>query len=112
MDALRNILVLMEPGSETQPAFDAALTLAQRFGARLELLMSDYQDLHAAYFSPPSATAQEFQDAVMSAHRAVLEKYVHRAEQAGVPPSARRCGARRFTRSCSVGSPRRSPTSW
>jgi universal stress protein E len=85
MDALRNILVLMEPGSETQPAFDAALTLAQRFGARLELLMSDYQDLHAAYFSPPSATAQEFQDAVMSAHRAVLEKYVHRAEQAGVP---------------------------
>jgi hypothetical protein len=36
MDALRNILVLMEPGSEAQPAFDAALTLAQRFGARLE----------------------------------------------------------------------------
>ena len=49
------------------------LLLAQRFGARLELLMSDYQDLHAAYFSPPSATVQEFHDAVMSAHRAVLE---------------------------------------
>jgi len=85
MDALRNILVLMEPGSEAQPAFDAALTLAQRFGARLELLMSDYQDLHAAYFSPPSATVQEFHDAVMSAHRAVLESYVRRAEAAGVP---------------------------
>jgi len=85
MEALRNILVLMEPGSESQPAFDAALMLAQRFGARLELLMSDYQDLHAAYFSPPSATVQEFHDAVMSAHRAVLEKYVQRAEAAGVP---------------------------
>ena len=85
MDALRNILVLMEPGSEAQPAFDAALTLAQRFGARLELLMSDYQDLHAAYFAPPSATVQEFQDTVMSAHRAVLESYVKRAETAGVP---------------------------
>jgi universal stress protein E len=85
MEALRNILVLMEPGGEVQPAFDAALTLARRCGARLELLMSDYQDLHAAYFSPPSATVQEFHDAVMSAHRAVLERYVGRAEAAGVP---------------------------
>lgn len=85
MEALRNILVLMEPGSEAQPAFDAALVLARRFGARLELLMSDYQDLHAAYFSPPAATVQEFHDAVMSAHRAVLEKFVQRAEAAGVP---------------------------
>jgi universal stress protein E len=85
MEALRNILVVMEPGSELQPAFDAALLLAQRCGARLELLMSDYQDLHAAYFSPPSASAQEFHAAVMSAHRAVLEKYVQRAEASGVP---------------------------
>jgi universal stress protein E len=51
----------------------------------MELLMSDYQDLHAAYFTPPSATVQEFHDAVMSAHRAVLESYVKRAEAAGVP---------------------------
>ena len=85
MDALRNILVLMEPGSGTQPAFDAALLLARRFGARLELLMSDYQDLHAAYFSPPTATVQEFHDAVMAAHRAALEKYAKQAAAAGVP---------------------------
>ena len=85
MEALRNILVLMEPGCDTQPAFDAALLLAQRFGARLELLMSDYQDLHAAYFSPPTATVQEFHDAVLSSHRAVLEKYTKRAAAAGVP---------------------------
>jgi len=85
VDALRNILVLMEPGSESQPAFDAALLLARRFGARLELLMADYQDLHAAYFSPPTATVQEFHDAVMSAHRAVLEKYAKQSEEAGVP---------------------------
>jgi len=84
VDALRNILVLMEPGSESQPAFDAALLLARRFGARLELLMTDYQDLHAAYFSPPSATVQEFHDAVMSAHRGVLEKYAKQSEAAGV----------------------------
>ena len=84
MDALRNILVLMEPGSEAQPAFDAALLLARRFGARLELLMSDYQDLHAAYFSPPSASAQEFHDSVLAAHRAALERYQKQAEAAGV----------------------------
>jgi len=84
MDALRNILVLMEPGSESQPAFDAALVLARRFGARLELLMVDYQDLHAAYFSPPTATLQEFHDSVMAAHHHVLERYTKQAADAGV----------------------------
>jgi universal stress protein E len=84
MDALRNILVLMEPGSDTQPAFAAALTLAVRFGARLELLMVDYQDLHPAYFSTPSASAQEFQNSVLSAHRQVLERLSRRAAEQGV----------------------------
>lgn len=84
MDALRNILVLMEPGSATQPAFDAALLLARRFGARLELLMVDYQDLHAAYFSPPTATLQEFHDSVMASHHHVLERYSKQAAEAGV----------------------------
>jgi universal stress protein E len=84
MDALRNILVLMEPGSESQPAFDAALVLARRFGARLELLMVDYQDLHAAYFSPPTATLQEFHDSVMASHHHVLERYTKQAADAGV----------------------------
>ena len=85
MEALRNILVLMEPGSESQPAFDAALLLARRFGARLELLMTDYQDLHAAYFQPPTATVQQFHDSVMAAHRAVLERYEQLAAAVGVP---------------------------
>ena len=84
MDALRNILVLMEPGSESQPAFEAALLLARRFGARLELLMIDYQDLHAAYFSPPTATLQEFHDSVTAAHRHVLERMASRASADGV----------------------------
>jgi universal stress protein E len=84
MDALRNILVLMEPGAEAQPAFDAALLLARRFGARLELLMVDYQDLHAAYFSPPTATLQEFHDSVMASHHRVLERYAKQAAEAGV----------------------------
>jgi universal stress protein E len=85
MDALRNILVIMEPGSDAQPAFDAALLLARRFGARLELLMTDYQDLHAAYFQPPTATVQQFHDSVMAAHRAVLERYEQLATAVGVP---------------------------
>ena len=85
MEALRNILVLMEPGIESQPAFDAALLLARRFGARLELLMTDYQDLHAAYFQPPTATVQQFHDSVMAAHRAVLERYEQLAAAVGVP---------------------------
>jgi universal stress protein E len=84
MDALRNILVLMDPGAESQPGFEAALLLARRFGARLELLMVDYQDLHAAYFSPPTATLQEFHDSVMASHHHVLERYSKRAAEAGV----------------------------
>ncbi len=84
MDALRNILVLMEPHGEAQPAFDAALELARRYDARLELLVADYQDLHAAYFTPPSATLQEFHDSVMAGHQAMLEHHVQRAAAAGV----------------------------
>jgi universal stress protein E len=84
VDALRNILVLTEPGSEAQPAFEAALLLARRFGARLELLMVDYQDLHAAYFTPATATVQEFHDSVLAAHRQVLERLAARAEREGV----------------------------
>jgi universal stress protein E len=84
MDALRNILVLMEPGGDTQPAFDAALTLARRFGARLELLMVDFQDLHPAYFSTPSASAQEFHDSVLAAHRQVLARFERHARDHGV----------------------------
>ena len=84
MDALRNILVLMEPHGEAQPAFDAALELARRYEARLELLVADYQDLHAAYFTPPTATLQEFHDSVMAGHRAMLERYVQRAAADGV----------------------------
>jgi universal stress protein E len=84
MDALENILVLMEPRGETQPAFDAALELARRYGARLELLVADFQDLHAGYFSPPTATLQEFHDEVLAGHRAMLERYVKRAAVDGV----------------------------
>ena len=84
MDALRNILVLMEPHAESQPAFDAALELARRYDAKLELLVADFQDLHAAYFVPPTATLQEFRDSVMAAHHATLERCVKRAADEGV----------------------------
>ena len=84
MDALRNILVLMEPHGESQPAFDAALELARRYDARLELLVADFQDLHAAYFVPATATLQEFHGSVMAGHRAMLERYVKRAADEGV----------------------------
>jgi universal stress protein E len=83
MDALRNILVLMEPRGESQPAFEAALAIARRFDARLELLVADYQDLHPAYFAP-AATLREFQDSVMAGHQAMLERYVARAAAVGV----------------------------
>jgi universal stress protein E len=84
MDALRNILVLMEPGAEFQPAFDAAMVLAKRFGSRLELLLGEFQDLHAAYFDPMTATLQEFHDTLMAGHRSMLERYVQLASDEGV----------------------------
>jgi universal stress protein E len=84
MDALRNILVLMEPGAEPQPAFDAAMVLARRFGSRLELLVGEFQDLHGAYFEPMTATLQEFHDTIMAGHRAMLERFVQLAAAEGV----------------------------
>lgn len=84
MNALRNILVLMDPGTEAQPAFDAALRLARASGARLELLATEYHDLHAGYFEPLTATVQEFHDSVLAARRAMLERYVQVAADAGV----------------------------
>ena len=84
MTALRNILVLMDPGAERQPAFDAALALARRTGARLELLVNEFQDLHVGYFEPMTAGVQEIHDALLAAHRAMLDEYVRAAGEAGV----------------------------
>ena len=84
MNALRNILVLMEPGAESQPAFDAAITLAKRYGSSLELLVVVFQDLHPAYFEPMTATPVEFHDSIMAGHRAMLERYVRQAGEEGV----------------------------
>ena len=84
MTALRNILVLMDPGAERQPAFDAALALARRTGARLELLVNEFQDLHLGYFEPMTATVQEFHDSLLAAHRKMLDEYVRVAGEAGV----------------------------
>ena len=84
MTALRNILVLMDPGAERQPAFDAALALARRTGARLELLVNEFQDLHLGYFEPMTATVQEFHDSLLAAHRTMLDEYVRAAGEAGV----------------------------
>ena len=84
MTALRNILVLMDPGAERQPAFDAALALARRSGARLELLVNEFQDLHVGYLDPMTATMQEFHDSLLAAHRTMLDEYVRLAGEAGV----------------------------
>ena len=84
MTALRNILVLMDPGADRQPAFDAALALARRTGARLELLVNEFQDLHVGYFEPMTATVQEFHDSLLAAHRAMLDRHVRLAAEAGV----------------------------
>jgi universal stress protein E len=84
MDSLRSILTLMEPAADEQPAFEAAMVLAKRFGSELELLLAEYQDFHSGYFDPMTATLQEFHDGVLAGHRALLERYVHAAESEGV----------------------------
>ena len=56
MESFSNILVLMEPEGEEQPAFDAALAFARCFGAKLDLFISDFQDLSAAYYAPMVAS--------------------------------------------------------
>lgn len=84
MDALRSILVLMEPTTEEQPAFEAALSLAKIFAARLHLFMSDYRDLHASFYEPPAPGLVEFRESVLAAHRATLERCVTDAKAQGV----------------------------
>ncbi len=79
MDALRNILVLLDPGAEKQPALDAAIALAKRCGSQLELLICEYQDLHADYYDPMTAILQEFHDSTMAGHRAALERFLKTA---------------------------------
>lgn len=84
MEPIRNILALMEHSADEQPAFDAALVLAKRFGSGLELLLAEYQDFHAGYFDPMTATLQQFHDGVMAGHRAMLERCVQAAAGQGV----------------------------
>jgi universal stress protein E len=84
MELLRNMLVLMEHSAGEQPAFDAAMVLAKRFGSGLELLLVEFQDLHAEYFDPMTGALQEFHDTVMAGRRASLERYVQAAGEEGV----------------------------
>lgn len=61
MDPIRNILVIVDPTSEAQPAVAKGALLAERLGARLELFACDTQatrNIRYARFSRnPSATA-------------------------------------------------------
>ncbi len=84
MDSLRTILTLMDPSADEQNAFEAAMVLAKRFGSELELLLAEFQDFHAGYFDPMTATLQEFHDGVMAGHRALIERSVQAAAADGV----------------------------
>jgi len=88
MNPLQNILTVMEPSTQEQPAFEAAMVLAKRFGSELELLLAEFQDFHAGYFDPLTATLQEVHDGVMAGHRALLERCVQAAAAEGVPALA------------------------
>jgi universal stress protein E len=84
MEALRSILVLMEPALEQQAAFEAALAMARSFDARLHLLMTDYRDLHVSFYEPPAPGLVQFRESVQAAHRVTLERCVERAATLGV----------------------------
>ena len=84
MQALRSILVLMEPALETQAAFEAALPIAGAFGASIHMLMTDYRDLHVSFYQPPAPGLVQFRESVQAAHRVTLERCVERAGSLGV----------------------------
>jgi len=84
VDSLRTILTLLDPSADEQPAFEAAMVLAKRFDSELELLLAEFQDFHAGYFDPMTATLQEFHAAVMAGHRALIERCVQAAAADGV----------------------------
>ena len=84
MQALRSILVLMEPALESQAAFEAALPIAGAFGASIHMLMTDYRDLHVSFYQPPAPGLVQFRESVQAAHRVTLERCVERAGSLGV----------------------------
>lgn len=61
MEPIRNILVIVDPTSEAQPAVAKGALLAERFGGRLELFACDTQVTrkvrHARFASNPGAVA-------------------------------------------------------
>ena len=54
---LENILVIIEPDEDDQPALERATQLAQRAGASLELMIADYNAYldDGFYFDPVQA---------------------------------------------------------
>jgi len=84
MERPRRIAVLLEPDSEAQPAFDAALTVAARCGARLDLLVCEFKDMHFGWAPGPAGDRQQFREALLAGHHERLGQLVARAAEAGV----------------------------
>jgi len=79
-----HILVVLDAGSQHQPALERGVWLAERTGATLELFVCDYdQDLSAA--GPfDSAALQCARRRLLSAHRRTLEARANRLAARGI----------------------------
>lgn len=84
MEPPRRIAALLEPDREAQPAFDAGLAVAARCGARLDLLVCDFKDLHFGWVHGPAGDRQQFRETLLSGHRVRLEQLVATAAGSGV----------------------------
>jgi len=84
MKDIRKILVVIDPASEEQPAFDAALTIAAACGAHLALFACEFRDAHIRYHPVELTVAQQFHDLIVANLGRRLEELAGRAREKGV----------------------------
>ncbi|HSN71667.1 MAG TPA: universal stress protein [Steroidobacteraceae bacterium] len=84
MKAIRNLLVVVDPTTEEQPAFEAGLAIAATSGARLDLFACEHRDAHVRYHPVELTVAQQFHDLILENLTRRLDRLAGIARERGV----------------------------
>jgi len=86
MKEIRKILVVIDPTTDQQPAFDAGLELAIACRADLELFACEHRDAHLRYHPVELTVAQHFHDLILENLGRRLDALAEQARRRGVEP--------------------------
>jgi len=84
MQAIKRILVVIDPTSREQPAFEAALALGKTFGARLDLFACEYREAHARYHPVELSTVQHFHDSILANLNKTVDEFAATVREANL----------------------------